>query len=443
MKIHLIDECCGTGKSHWILEKMRGWKRECRYEQFVYISPLLTEVGGHIVDGVETGGRVQEDVPDLEFHYPTKVMGSKLQDVRRLVRSGKNIAATHALFRLMDDSSMEILKETSNILVIDEAVNAIEHFDKVSSQGLKTLLKGGQLIRKESGQLQWNHKDYPISGSMDGDKRFEYHDLVDVCDSGYAYITHDVNDNTKQVVILWQFPKELLECFTDVYVLTYLFEGSVMSNWAEINKVEVVRVRPELYKSTREVKEDLKGRIKVYETKALKKVGGYSLSQSFWKGASDEEVKEISATVSSLFNNYIYSQGVRVGDVLVTCPKNKWYREDADKVNAKSDILLGGKGYTKADWIPSNCKATNLFKDKTCMIYFLNKYPQSYVANMCHGMGSPIDKDKFAMAEAIQAIFRTCIRKGDDSILHLVLVSNRMRKLFKDWLNSEGVFEED
>ncbi len=47
------------------------------------------------------------------------------------------------------------------------------------------------------------------------------------------------------------------------------------------------------------------------------------------------------------------------------------------------------------------------------------------------------------MSEAIQAIFRTCIRKEVPEVLHLVLVSNRMRRLFNDWLNDEGVFKDE
>jgi hypothetical protein len=445
MKIHLVDEVCGSGKSTWMMGQIEEWNRNKTYEQFVYISPLLTEVGGDVVEGEYTSGRIQSSCPNLNFQYPKKVRGSKMQDVKSLIRKGSNIAATHALFRLVDDGCRGLLTETRNVLVIDEAVSAIEHFSGVSGQGLRTLLSGGQLIKGESGKLSWNHEKFPVMESNDGGKKFEYAELVELCDSGYAYVVSSVDDNGshKNVVVLWQFPKELLECFDDVYVLTYLYNGSVMKSWAEMNGVEVERIRPPLYKSTKDVKEELKKLIINYDGRALQRIGNYTLSQSFWATASDDEVKDISDTISNLVKNRIAPEGIRVDDMLVTCPKSKWFKDVAKISKNKSELLATGKGYARATWVPSSCKATNLFVDKRCMVYMLNKYPHTFVASFCSMKGSKIDQDKFAIAEAIQAIFRTCIRKKEPEVLHLVMVSNRMRRLFNDWLNSEGVFEDE
>jgi hypothetical protein len=38
-------------------------------------------------------------------------------------------------------------------------------------------------------------------------------------------------------MILWELPLEVLECFTAVYVLTYLFEGSDMAAYLKLNGV--------------------------------------------------------------------------------------------------------------------------------------------------------------------------------------------------------------
>lgn len=438
MKIKLVDEICGTGKSYWMFQQMRKWYKQGVYEQFVYISPLLSEVGGKEEDGEVHSGTVQQECPELQFQYPKKVHGSKLVDVKGMLDRGCNVAATHALFRMMDDTCREYIRGRRNVLVIDEAVSAIEYFDGVSPQGIRSLIKGGQLVVSDGNRLIWNHEEYPVCEKEAG-KRFEYWDLVEVCDSGYAYLCSDSEDESKRAIILWQFPKELLECFTEVYVLTYMFEGSVMNSWVKIHGIDVERIHPTLYKTTSEVKAELKDRIKLYDSRSLRRIGEYNLSQTFWRNTvTDEEIDDITGVLSNTVRNHISKAGVGVKDILVTCPKIRWFKDD--NVYWK---LVRGNGYARAEWIPSNCKATNLFSDKRAMIYMINKYPQSLVSNFCAKQGSKVDSDLFAISEAIQAIFRTCIRKKGNEVLHLVLVSNRMRELFKQWLNGEGVFNDE
>lgn len=441
-QIKVVDEICGSGKSSWMYKQMVEWREKGVFEQFVYISPLLSEVGGTEVDGTYVSGRIQEEAPQLNFKYPIKTKGSKLQDVRELIVKGENIAATHSLFRLMDDGCQEMLSERKNVLIIDESVNAVEHFSGVSQEGLRMCLKTGMLLKDpDTGKLSWNHDEFPRSSDTYGGGVFEFQELVELCDSGYAYIPHTLD--AKNLVVVWQFPRQLLECFDEVYVLTYMFKGSVMSAWAALNGIEIVRVKPDLYKTTNEVKERLKDLIKVYDGRAMQRVGEYSLSQSFWKNATDEEITDITTIIANMVKNNISPLGLKVEDILVTCPKSRWYKEEARKAKNKSKMLAKGKGYSRATWISSNCRATNDYADKRVMLYLLSKYPNTYIANFLRAGGSALDPDLYAIAEAVQAIFRTCIRKKEPEVLHLIMASNRMRKLFLQWLNNEGVFSEE
>ena len=48
-------------------------------------------------------------------------------------------------------------------------------------------------------------------------------------------------------------------------------------------------------------------------------------------------------------------------------------------------------------------------------------------------VGYPIDDDRFALAEMLQWIWRSRIRKGEE--IKLAIISKRMRELFLKWLN--------
>ena len=60
MKVNVVDEIMSSGKSHWMMSQMKAWKEEDKFDQFVYLSPLLSEVGGELVDGKYMAGRYKD-----------------------------------------------------------------------------------------------------------------------------------------------------------------------------------------------------------------------------------------------------------------------------------------------------------------------------------------------------------------------------------------------
>ena len=89
-------------------------------------------------------------------------------------------------------------------------------------------------------------------------------------------------------LLVWEYPVSILSSFNEVWVLTYLFEGSFMSAWCKINNIEVVRVKPELHRSTEEVKAYIKDCIEVIVTPSLRKIENYSYSQFWWGNSAVE-----------------------------------------------------------------------------------------------------------------------------------------------------------
>ena len=273
MKIYLVDEVMSSGKSHWMLNKMKEWNESNKFKQFVYLSPLLSEVGGVKCNQTNKylGGRIQKQLPDMNFRYPIPIKGSKRSHSLELLHQGENIAATHNLFLNLDKSCSDLIKEYDNILVIDECLDAYQQFRDISKKALALLIEQGVFsVDQETMKLVYHReKDlYP-------DDEWEFGDLVKLSDAGHIFY---VNGE----LLVWEYPVSILSSFNEVWVLTYLFEGSFMSAWCKINNIEVVRVKPELHRNTEEVKAYIKDCIEVIVTPSLRKIENYSYSQFWW-----------------------------------------------------------------------------------------------------------------------------------------------------------------
>ena len=96
--------------------------------------------------------------------------------------------------------------------------------------------------------------------------------------------------------------------------------------------------------------------------------------------------------------------------------------------------LKGGRACLK-NWISCNCRASNEYSNKRCLIYPINRYLNPYYEIFFIKRGINIDQDRYALSEMIQWIFRSAIRKGKP--IDIYIPSQRMRELFKKWLGGE------
>ena len=107
--------------------------------------------------------------------------------------------------------------------------------------------------------------------------------------------------------------------------------------------------------------------------------------------------------------------------------------------------VLKGKGYTgrkKVQWlkelrdpfVPKNMRASNEYKDCSNCIYTINVFPHVSIKNHLLSFGVVLDDDKIALSELIQFIFRGAIREYQE--MSVLILSNRMRGLLKDWLDA-------
>ena len=96
---------------------------------------------------------------------------------------------------------------------------------------------------------------------------------------------------------------------------------------------------------------------------------------------------------------------------------------------------LKGKGYTKG-FLPLNSRATNEYRDRTSVVYPVNRYLNPFVKNFFSTSGIKVDEDGYALSEMLQFIWRSAIRNGEE--IWVYIPSIRMRNLLKQWIEENS-----
>lgn len=415
--ITVIDSIMGSGKTTCMIDYINRshseavtLSRNCESHEmpkFIYIAPLLTEVD-----------RITDSCPKLSFCDPEPRHGRKLWHLGQLIDEGANICTTHALFKLLTKEMFQRIKQQNYTLVIDETLECVTKFDDLSPPDRKLLIRDKSLYVEEgTKRLRWNHESQRrYWGKFDSIKR--------LCDNGNLVLVRDT-------VLIWKFPCDFLTSFEDVFVLTYLFEGSPMSSYLKAEGVDytlrtlkdgcIVSFHDD--EEQRGRKAEARGLITVYEG-ALNAVGkrtgkSHPFSKSWLEARAAKELSGIKSTCEYFVKSIAKTPSA----------DNGWTTFKAYKT------ALSGAGYARG-FIPSNAKATNDFKHKQTLVYLCNRFPDTYVDGYFKGYGIQMDRDAFALSEMVQWIWRSQIREGKP--ITVFIPSERMRGLLIDWLN-EGV----
>lgn len=433
-RITIIDAPCGAGKTSWAIQTMSADVET----SFIYCTPFLDEIQ-----------RVRGACGKYRFYEPRNFGTSKIEDFNNLLSEGKNIAVTHSTFLNATSDTIELIRQGEYTMIIDEALDIIGDFNKVASvesaaeQSLKTkdvevLIRDNLIEIGENGIVNW------IGGDYLGTKYSEVERLAHLRRLYYA-----------NKAILCMFPPEIFLALKQVYVMTYLFEGSFIKyyfdlfgiNYEKVSIVEseetyeLVEYTPDADHAFRRHCKDLISVVEDYRLTANYKNSNFSKSwyeRNIKKWEIHERLKEDLAY-------FFRKEKAKSKDILWTCPKD--YRK-----------LVQGKGYTcvrqmtreemslpeearnarekeLACFVPLNARATNDYKDRWALAYCFNMYTPVIIRHFFNNCGHPVNEDMFAIACLIQWVFRSRIRDGEQITLYLP--SPRMRELFKRWINCD------
>ena len=404
-KIEVLDAIMGSGKSTGIIK----WMIDNPQNKYLCVSPLLTEV-------VE---RIPMECERLDFESPsTENHRTKGEHLTELLKEGCNISFTHSLFVSLTKEHLSLIKREAYTLIIDEEIDFVEAYQgkDYKKEDIITLEKSKhiKINENELGRVDWtwNREDFE-----EGSK---YSKLRRMCQLGMVHCA-----KRDRGMIVLHLPISLVSAAHRTIVLTYLFEGSVMSRFMEMKGVDVVPfTEVKLIKTDAQVKEEACRLIKIEDTPSIVKLrdsGKFGLSSTFYRNANKEELKQVSNAIKSACRKFDKSR------VIYTLPKDMVL-----PTNGVAKVKVSGY---KADecFLYSGIKATNDYSDRDVVVHAFNKYPLVPLTAYLHDYGFPLDPDLFALSEMVQFVWRSAIRNGGE--IRLYILSKRMEKLFTSWLN--------
>ena len=256
--VKIVDAVMGAGKSTAMF-RMMGEGFAAEGKRYMYISLFIAEVGG-IDGGVTTLGRVHEVLPEMDFKMPKSIHNKgKVGGLKPLLKEGHNIATTHATFQRFDVETIQLLIDGKYTLIIDEAVECITEYEDYNKGNFSILLESGRVILEEDKFIWVGDKV---------DKGCAFYDVMQLCNTESLY-------KYKEEIIMWEYPPNLLRLLDDVYVVTYLFEGSIMWAWMKKNNIEFKWVPNNvigLTKTEEEIKSYVRDNLEILNSTSLNKL---------------------------------------------------------------------------------------------------------------------------------------------------------------------------
>lgn len=395
----------GTGKSSAAITYMN----EHSSEKFIYITPYLDETA-----------RIKRMCPSLNFIEPSNKISryefKKSLHTAALIEEGRNISTTHQAFKGYTSATLENIRKHGYTLIIDENVDVLEQFDTHPTD-LQMAVDAGY-IKYEDGVYSLIKDDY------DGKAMRELFTLLK------SRTLTRVNDDKNSDLFYWVLPPELITSFKDVFILTYLFDGQSLCYFMKMYGIEYGKIGIDLDESgvfrfgeypgyTPEYVKDLRNKLHILNNEKMNEIGSdyHALSMS-WFGRETDGVCQLKNNVYNYFRN-IY------GDI--PADRRLWgsYNGEFEKIK--------GKGYTKS-FLTFNAKATNAYRDKTCLVYIANLFMNVSEKLFYQMNGIEVNEDVFALSTMIQWIWRSAIRDGQE--VYLYIPSRRMRTLLTEWIDN-------
>lgn len=395
--ITIVDARMGRGKSSAAIRYMNEHKEDKR---FLYITPFLDEVD-----------RICQW---CDFDQPDSDHLTKSTELKNHLRCGHSVSATHSLFYLMDDEALQLVRDMHYSLIIDESIHVVGHV-AVTSKDLE-LISSHLADIDEQGFVHWKDPDY--SGKLTG-----YKEMADI----NALMRLDT-------ALLNVLNPKMLEAFDEVFMLTYMIEGQYQKAYLDyfgfsykIVGIENDDVGPhfsdkpdmpppiDFGKLIRFVDKRLPGRITE---------DPYALSKT-WYDRRKYDDKDIRALRNSMRNFFLSIQSGGPSSRLWTC-----YKSDVDKlVDAKT------RRY-KSNFLQIGARATNEYRKRTDIAYMANRFADPNITKFFASRNIYIDKDRFALSEMLQWIWRSAIRDGKP--INLYIPSKRMKNLLIDWIDQNN-----
>lgn len=373
-------------------------------------------------------------------------VGTKTQEIKKLIRQEKDICCTHALFLLFDRETLRLLKDSPKDyeLIIDEELSVISPItdrarvyssDKdlpkriiiFALKDFSLACEANLLQKTEDNLLKWNYnhdysKDKEKSLFDEIEKRTHLYDLFE--------------DDKSAVIQVMK--RETWESFSSVTFCSYRMKESYLAyycqlqnikiNWLHLNNSQVIT------EGYLDVKPEGLDRIEIFTTDSPNNVNqrNYELlhdasySKSWYQKNIDLKTGWLSERARALRNEFRNWRN----RAMPKGQRNKYYWTSYKGFeDSLTDLHL-----SKKKWIPCNQKATDNYASCIAVGYLINRFPNVSLDHFLKRRGIKVKQKEIALSEFIQFLWRSNIRiKDSKEKIFAFVPSKQLYDSFLDW----------
>lgn len=415
----VIDAVMGAGKT----TNMLSFMKQNPDKRYLYISPFKVEVG----DGnTGTKGRLQVELPDMftPQSMPRNTGSGKLDSLHRLLKGGCNVATTHAMFCRFTEETTDLVLQGGYVIVIDECVDCVQITDNLTEKEIKALVDSEWITMDEGGVVSWNEEKNP---NFDG----RYKDIRELSKTGGLRLFEGKT-------LVTEYPPRLLKSCKECYVMTYLFEGSLMCCWMKANGIRFAYADNDAFglEASVEIKKRIKEKLTVLGSRKLDnkykedRHFKYRYSSTWYSdNSSIAERLEVKRALESCVSNH------KSSDSMVFWTTFKDHKERLEGKGYKKGYVDPTTGVELDSFVPYNMKAINDYRFHDLVMHTVNLFRNPTEVRYFKWRGVEFNEDMWALGELLQFIWRARIRQGQPT--KVLVISKRMRKLLLDWLEGK------
>lgn len=418
----IIDSVMGRGKSTWAINHINSTLDE----NFIIVVPTLDEVERY---------HSALTRPSFTPNYDDGIKQAGLQDrFRDLVEQNRTIVTTHRMLTCWSQDTLEILRNRHYTLILDEVTDLVKPFAGIGKRDYQLLFNDHVVAEEiqDDGLVRLIVGDKAYSTSEDDNKILKFSGFMEAVKAGNIYKLRDS-------FFIWVGSAERFRIFNNVFIMTYLFKGSVMDAWHNYHNDSYHMksiVDRKLVDYIDEGGQEFKHLINLVEDKKLNHIGRKRhLSSSWFKNARPEDLIILKKNLKIFFKNTGVEAKYCMWSIFKDVAKSiaPIGFTTTNKYNLTSALKLSTKERAEVlCYVPVNMKASNHYRHKKAVAICVNYYPFPSISTFFQDIDIPFDTDRFALSEMIQVIWRSGIREGES--IDLYIPSERMRNLFKLWL---------